>query len=158
MSISAMKIDAIMQHLVAETEQEKADTLSIIRELLTVKSELSAPTDEVGTRIKNTLLQLGVPSHVSGYNHLVTAIAICASAPTAIDAMHKVLYPKVAKIHNTKANRVERTIRHAIELAWSRGDPDVLFKYFGNTISLTKGKTTNGEFISRIANVIREEV
>ena len=74
------------------------------------------------------------------------------------NAITKVLYPQVAKTFGTTPSRVERAIRHAIEVAWNRGDLDVLDKYFGNTVSASKGKPTNSEFIARVANIVRQRM
>lgn len=105
--------------------------------------------------IVRALLDLGVPCHIKGHRFLITAIDAAVKNEDIISAMTKELYPMVAAAHDTTASRVERAIRHAIECAWDRGDIDTLQHYFGNTISNTKGKPTNSEFIARIAQMIR---
>lgn len=107
--------------------------------------------------IRQVLLDLGVPDHILGQRYLVTALTIAAKDQTAVDAITGYLYPTVAEQYNTTGSRVERAIRHAIEVAWDRGDLEVLAKYFGNTVSGTKGKPTNSEFIARISNVVRAQ-
>ncbi|MCI8869041.1 MAG: sporulation transcription factor Spo0A [Lawsonibacter sp.] len=95
---------------------------------------------------------VGVPAHIKGYQYLREAILIAVADMDVINAVTKVLYPEVAKRFNTTASRVERAIRHAIEVAWDRGDLETLQKYFGYTVSNVKGKPTNSEFIAMIAD------
>ena len=93
-----------------------------------------------------------MPAHIKGYQYLREAIVMTVENMEVINAVTKVLYPEVAKRFNTTASRVERAIRHAIEVAWDRGDLETLQKYFGYTVSNTKGKPTNSEFIAMIAD------
>jgi len=99
--------------------------------------------------------EVGVPAHIKGYQYLREAIIIAVKDMDVINAVTKVLYPEVAKRFNTTPSRVERAIRHAIEVAWDRGDLETLQKYFGYTVSNAKGKPTNSEFIAMIADRIR---
>ena len=99
--------------------------------------------------------EVGVPAHIKGYQYLREAIIIAVKDMDVINAVTKVLYPEVAKRFGTTASRVERAIRHAIEVAWDRGDLETLQKYFGYTVSNAKGKPTNSEFIAMIADRIR---
>ena len=96
--------------------------------------------------------EIGVPAHIKGYQYLREAIMIAVNDMDVINAVTKVLYPEVAKRFCTTPSRVERAIRHAIEVAWDRGDLETLQKYFGYTVSNTKGKPTNSEFIAMIAD------
>ena len=96
--------------------------------------------------------EVGVPAHIKGYQYLREAIIIAVNDMDVINAVTKVLYPEVAKRFGTTPSRVERAIRHAIEVAWDRGDLETLQKYFGYTVSNTKGKPTNSEFIAMIAD------
>ena len=96
--------------------------------------------------------EVGVPAHIKGYQYLREAIMIAVDDMDVINAVTKVLYPEVAKRFNTTPSRVERAIRHAIEVAWDRGDLETLQKYFGYTVSNAKGKPTNSEFIAMIAD------
>ena len=96
--------------------------------------------------------EVGVPAHIKGYQYLREAIIIAVNDMDVINAVTKVLYPEVAKRFGTTASRVERAIRHAIEVAWDRGDLETLQKYFGYTVSNAKGKPTNSEFIAMIAD------
>lgn len=96
--------------------------------------------------------EIGVPAHIKGYQYLREAIIMTVENMDVINAVTKILYPEVAKRFNTTASRVERAIRHAIEVAWDRGDLETLQKYFGYTVSNAKGKPTNSEFIAMIAD------
>lgn len=96
--------------------------------------------------------EIGVPAHIKGYQYLREAIRLTVEDMEVINAVTKILYPEVAKRFNTTASRVERAIRHAIEVAWDRGDLETLQKYFGYTVSNAKGKPTNSEFIAMIAD------
>ncbi len=96
-----------------------------------------------------------MPAHIKGYHYLRDSIIMAIETPDIINAVTKQLYPGVAKRYGTTASRVERAIRHAIEVAWDRGDVDVLNSYFGYTIHNTRGKPTNSEFIAMISDRLR---
>ena len=96
--------------------------------------------------------EIGVPAHIKGYQYLREAIILTINDMDAINAVTKILYPEVARKFSTTPSRVERAIRHAIEVAWDRGDIEVLQKFFGYTVSEMKGKPTNSEFIAMIAD------
>ncbi len=104
------------------------------------------------TMVTSIIHEIGVPAHIKGYQYLREAILIAVDNMDVINAVTKVLYPEVAKRYSTTASRVERAIRHAIEVAWDRGDLETLQKYFGYTVNGTKGKPTNSEFIAMIAD------
>lgn len=104
------------------------------------------------TRVTNIIHEIGVPAHVKGYQYLRSAIVMAVGDLDIINAITKELYPAIAKEFQTTPSRVERAIRHAIELAWDRGDLDTLQRWFGFTISNTRGKPTNSEFIAMIAD------
>ena len=99
--------------------------------------------------------EVGVPAHIKGYQYVREAIIIAVQDMDVINAVTKVLYPEVAKRFHTTPSRVERAIRHAIEVAWDRGDLETLQSYFGYTVNSAKGKPTNSEFIAMIADRIR---
>jgi len=113
--------------------------------------------EDLETRITAIIHDVGVPAHIKGYQYLREAIHIAVMDMDVINAVTKVLYPEVAKHFGTTPSRVERAIRHAIEVAWDRGDLETLQKYFGYTVSNTKGKPTNSEFIAMIADRLRLE-
>ena len=102
--------------------------------------------------------EVGVPAHIKGYQYLRDAIMMTVKDMNIINAITKVLYPTVARHYDTTSSRVERAIRHAIEVAWDRGDVETLQKFFGYTVSQTKGKPTNSEFISMLADKLRLEL
>ena len=102
--------------------------------------------------VTSIIHEIGVPAHIKGYQYLREAIMIAVEDIEVINAVTKILYPEVAKRFGTTASRVERAIRHAIEVAWDRGDLETLQKYFGYTVSNVKGKPTNSEFIAMIAD------
>ena len=102
--------------------------------------------------------EIGVPAHIKGYQYLREAIIIAINDMDVINAITKVLYPQVAKTFGTTPSRVERAIRHAIEVAWDRGDLDTLQRFFGYTVSNTKGKPTNSEFIALIADKLQLQI
>lgn len=105
--------------------------------------------------ITEIIHQIGVPAHIKGYHYLRDAIMLSVKDTEYINSITKMLYPSVAKKHNTTSSRVERAIRHAIEVAWDRGDIDVLNMYFGYTVHTSRGKPTNSEFIAMISDKLR---
>lgn len=106
-------------------------------------------------RVTDVIHQVGVPAHIKGYQYLREAIMMAVEDMEAVGAITKILYPSIAKKFKTTSSRVERAIRHAIEVAWDRGDLETLQSYFGYTVSGVKGKPTNSEFISMIADRLR---
>ncbi len=105
--------------------------------------------------VTDIIHQIGVPAHIKGYHYLRDAIILSVNNSEIINAVTKQLYPTVAKKYQTTSSRVERAIRHAIEVAWDRGDVDTLNSYFGYTIHTSRGKPTNSEFIAMIADKMR---
>lgn len=122
-----------------------------------MKNEITemSGTDDLEVIVSEIMHQIGVPAHIKGYQYLRTAIILSISDRMMLESVTKVLYPTVAKIYKTTPSRVERAIRHAIEVAWDRGDVDVLSSYFGYTIQNTRGKPTNSEFIAMISDKLR---
>jgi len=110
------------------------------------------PEVNIETMVTSVIHEIGVPAHIKGYQYLREAIMIAVRDMDVINAITKVLYPQVAKAFQTTPSRVERAIRHAIEVAWDRGDLETLQQFFGYTVSNTKGKPTNSEFIALIAD------
>jgi two-component system response regulator (stage 0 sporulation protein A) len=111
--------------------------------------------DDMETQVTKILHQVGIPAHIKGYQYLRTAIMMATFDSDVIDSVTKVLYPGVAKRYKTTSSRVERAIRHAIEVAWDRGDLDTLNGYFGYTVQSKRGKPTNSEFIAMISDNLR---
>ena len=128
--------------------------------LLAARGKSGAPGAEatppdIETQVTKIIHQIGVPAHIKGYQYLRTAILLTIKDGDIINSVTKVLYPSVAKKYQTTTSRVERAIRHAIEVAWDRGDVDTLNSYFGYTIQNNRGKPTNSEFIAMIADNLR---
>jgi len=105
--------------------------------------------------VTETIHQLGVPAHIKGYHYLRVAILLSIDNQELLESVTKMLYPAVAKHFDTTSSRVERAIRHAIEIAWDRGDLDTLNTFFGYTVNTAKGKPTNSEFIALITDKLR---
>lgn len=122
---------------------------------LTVSPADEYPTSDLEAQVTKIIHQIGVPAHIKGYQYLRTAIILTVNDSDIINSVTKILYPTVAKKYQTTTSRVERAIRHAIEVAWDRGDVDVLNSYFGYTIQINRGKPTNSEFIAMIADNLR---
>ena len=110
---------------------------------------------DMETQVTKVIHQIGVPAHIKGYQYLRTAIMMTIDNSDVINSVTKILYPSVAKKYATTSSRVERAIRHAIEVAWDRGDLDTLNSYFGYTVQNSRGKPTNSEFIAMIADNLR---
>ena len=138
------------------------DTTALVERLEEIRggeSRRSSPRkpDKAGieSMVTSIIHEIGVPAHIKGYQYLREAIIIAVNDMDVINAITKVLYPQVAKTFQTTPSRVERAIRHAIEVAWDRGDLDTLQRFFGYTVSNTKGKPTNSEFIALIADKLQ---
>ena len=121
-----------------------------------------APKDDrrnlIVRSVTDIIHEVGVPAHIKGYHYVREAIMMAVEDMDILNAITKVLYPSVAKKFDTTPSRVERAIRHAIETAWNRGDVDTLNSFFGYTVSNTKGKPTNSEFIAMIADKLSLEL
>lgn len=112
----------------------------------------------IDVEVTNIIREIGIPAHIKGYQYLRDAILMIAKEMDLLGAVTKVLYPKIAEKYSTTPSRVERAIRHAIEVAWARGNADMINKIFGYTIQLEKGKPTNSEFMAMIADKLRLEM
>ena len=112
-------------------------------------------SDDMEVVVTDIIHQLGVPAHIKGYHYLRTAILYSIEDKTLLDSVTKLLYPTVAGIYETTSSRVERAIRHAIEIAWDRGNVDTLNSFFGYTVDTGKGKPTNSEFIALSTDKLR---
>ncbi|MGM9588577.1 MAG: sporulation initiation factor Spo0A C-terminal domain-containing protein [Faecousia sp.] len=152
MSNLEMKVDAMMRLCVSENEKDRDKIREEIRHyLLHAQPGGLDPEQE----IRRILLELGAPDHLVGHPYVIRAILLVVNDRLYINNITFGLYPQLAVEFDTTAARVERAIRHLIEVTWCRGDLEVLDKYFGNTISASRGKPTNGEFIARMANVVK---
>ncbi|NBH84599.1 sporulation transcription factor Spo0A [bacterium C-53] len=125
--------------------------------LIAVKEMSTEKKGDLESDVTNIIHEIGVPAHIKGYQYLRDAIMMSVDDMEMLNSITKVLYPTIAKKYQTTPSRVERAIRHAIEVAWSRGKMDTIDALFGYTINMGKGKPTNSEFIALIADKIRIE-
>ena len=139
--------DVLVERIVQISGYKKADILD-----LPGAGKLQPDLEMMVTEI---IHQIGVPAHIKGYHYLRESILLAVNNSDIINSVTKQLYPTVAKKFGTTSSRVERAIRHAIEVAWDRGDVDILNSYFGYTIHNGRGKPTNSEFIAMIADKLR---
>lgn len=123
-----------------------------------IKTGINCSNLDLETRVTNILHEIGVPAHIRGYHYMREAIIMAIGDIDVLNYITKELYPSIAKKCNTTPSRVERAIRHAIEVAWSRGRIDAIDNLFGYTINNHKGKPTNSEFIALIADRLRLEL
>ncbi|MDR2525424.1 MAG: sporulation transcription factor Spo0A [Oscillospiraceae bacterium] len=140
--------------LLAERVAQFSDWKSMGRGSIRVTAPVRGKSD-LEMMVSEIMHQVGVPAHIKGYQYLREAIILSIEDTEMISSVTKVLYPTIARTFKTTPSRVERAIRHAIEVAWDRGDIDVLSSYFGYTIQNSRGKPTNSEFIAMIADKLR---
>lgn len=138
-----------------EAVRRPSTSISSLTSSLDVKVKSSNTALDLESEITNIIHEIGVPAHIKGYMYLREAITLVVNDIELLSAVTKELYPAIAKKYNTTASRVERAIRHAIEVAWSRGQVDTINKLFGYTIHNEKGKPTNSEFIAMVADKLR---
>lgn len=154
MTIMEKQVDALMRLCTACDERTRSEAREEIRFLLQGRKPRSEAQDPE-TILRNILLELGAPDHLLGHPYVVQAVLLVIHDQMYIKNITFGLYPQLAARFDTTASRVERAIRHLVEVTWTRGDMAVLDRYFGNTVSAEKGKPTNGEFIARLANVVK---
>lgn len=133
----------------------KGMSLTGIRKVKPYENRLEYMEQNLEDDVTQMLHEIGIPAHIKGYQYLRDAIAMAVADQDMLTSVTKVLYPTIAKNHQTTPSRVERAIRHAIEVAWSRGKMDTINDIFGYTVSNGKGKPTNSEFIALISDKIR---
>lgn len=156
MNTLEMQVAALMRLCAAERESERIRAREDLRRMLEDRHPAGDADPE--TLVRQILLELGSPDHLVGHPYMIEAILLVVEDRAYINNITFGLYPQVAAAFDTTAARVERAMRHLIEVTWTRGDWEVLSRYFGNTISPDKGKPTNGEFIARIANVVKQRM
>lgn len=155
MTLLEQKVDAIARSMLANDFTDRNAAMAELAVLMKKPKETAQGVDSI---IRKLLVELGVPEHIKGSRYLIKAIELAVQDKSLIDSMTKGLYPAVAHCFDATGPRVERAMRHAIELSWDRGDMDTLQRYFGFTVSNIKGKPTNSEFISRCMNIVRERI
>lgn len=147
-----------MEYLAGHIRQVSGKTTSFVRKSSTsFKTHQEPKTKNLDASITSIIHEIGVPAHIKGYLYLREAISMVYNDIELLGSITKVLYPDIAKKFNTTASRVERAIRHAIEVAWSRGNIDSISSLFGYTVSMSKAKPTNSEFIAIVADKLRLE-
>jgi two-component system response regulator (stage 0 sporulation protein A) len=151
MDVFTKRIRQMFNNTISDVGNKKHTIVDEEREEIVVNKR---PLD-LESEITSIIHEIGVPAHIKGYMYLREAISMVVNNIELLSAVTKELYPSIAKKYNTTASRVERAIRHAIEVAWSRGQVDTINKLFGYTIHNGKGKPTNSEFIAMIADKLR---
>ena len=146
-----------MENLVNHIRQSGEKGAGIARSNSYAPRQVEAKPVNLDASITSIIHEIGVPAHIKGYLYLREAISMVYNDIELLGSITKVLYPDIAKKYNTTASRVERAIRHAIEVAWSRGNIDSISSLFGYTVSMTKAKPTNSEFIAMVADKLRLE-
>lgn len=154
------KINLLVELAVTEdAERRKAIKEALVAEMMqphTVEEEIRTCV-LLRQKVTDLIHEIGVPAHIKGYKYVREAIILAVTNPDIISAITYELYPEIAKTFQTTPSRVERAIRHAIEVAWTNGDMDTLTGIFGYTVSNTKGKPTNSQFIALLADRILME-
>lgn len=140
------KMAALLDYMLSEGSENSKPIVVV---------ETQTEVQDLEVVVTDFIHEMGVPAHIKGYGYLRDAIIMVVEDPEMINSITKILYPTIAKKYQTTPSRVERAIRHAIKVAWSRGNIETLYSTFGYTINLSKGKPTNSEFIALIADKIR---
>lgn len=152
MNIFEKRVNALCAVATAENPEEREKAVSNLRELMGLSENKQTDPEYI---IREIFLDLGAPDHLLGYEYALSAILLVLETRKYIDNITFMLYPQLAVNFSTTSSRVERGIRHLIEATFDRGNMEVIDRYFGNTVSPERGRPTNGEFIARIANVVR---
>ncbi|KAA9026240.1 sporulation transcription factor Spo0A [Niallia endozanthoxylica] len=147
-----------MEHLASHIRQVSGKSTSVLKKSANgYRTQAESKPKNLDASITSIIHEIGVPAHIKGYMYLREAISMVYNDIELLGSITKVLYPDIAKKYNTTASRVERAIRHAIEVAWSRGNIESISSLFGYTVSMTKAKPTNSEFIAMVADKLRLE-
>lgn len=154
-TILEKKVDAIARSLLASDTTARNYALGELKTLMQRKPEKYEDTEDC---VREILLELGVPDGLTGYRSLAHAVSIVARKPWELKPLRDGLYTQIAQELHSTPSKVERGARYAIEVAWDRMGPDLIQKYFGNTVCPMKGRPTNGEFIARAGNIVRERM
>src|SRR5699024_8696399 len=144
-----------MNILADQIRQLKSNPTKNVSPIVRQKESIEKPEIDLDAEITEIIHEIGVPAHIKGYMYLRKGISMVYHDIELLGSITKALYPDIAKHYNTTASRVERAIRHAIEVAWTRGNIDAISALFGYTINVSKAKPTNSEFIAMIADRLR---
>ena len=150
-----LQVDALMRLCTAQTSTEQEQARQALRQMMQLSQP---PSKDPEVLVRQILLELGTPDHLVGHPYVVEAVLMAVENRYYINNITFGLYPQIAAKFDTTASRVERGIRHLIEVTWTRGDMDILCGFFGNTVSPDRGKPTNGEFIARLTNVVQQRM
>ena len=156
MSNLEKQVDALMRLCIAEKESDRESVRQEVRRMLENRKFSHSADPEYW--IRNLLLEVGAPDHLSGHPYVIQAVMLVLQNPVYLKSVTFSLYPQLAVIFDTTAARIERAIRHLVEVTWVRGDLETLSRYFGNTVNAERGKPTNSEFIARLANIVRQRL
>ena len=159
-TVSYTHLDVYKRQLLGRLKglQKHGEKLCVPHQTEAIKERGSVCEErDLETDVTNMIHEIGVPAHIKGYQYLRDAIIMTVNDMEMLSSVTKVLYPTIAKHYQTTPSRVERAIRHAIEVAWGRGKMDTIDALFGYTVSNGKGKPTNSEFIALISDRIRLE-
>ncbi len=148
--INMRDLNGLIEGFLRARDEDKNRPMAVLK-----KDDEGDLSSSIESHVTHIIHEIGVPAHIKGYQYLRTAIIMAVNNGDIINSVTKILYPTVAKKYSTTTSRVERAIRHAIEVAWDRGDVDTLNSYFGYTIQNNRGKPTNSEFIAMIADNLR---
>ena len=145
---------AVLRLLTAENDTNRQAAMDGLRGMMGDGTQPVKQVD-VEAEVRKILLEVGAPDHLTGHRYVVSAILMAIEEPKYVSQITGKLYPELAEKFETTPSRIERGIRHLVEVAWTRCDLETLDFYFGNTVSAGKGKPTNGEFIARLANATK---
>ncbi|WP_100398406.1 sporulation transcription factor Spo0A [Bacillus sp. FJAT-44742] len=146
-----------METLIGNIREVSGSQSAVLQSPMPSRAKKEPEPINLNQSITNIIHEIGVPAHIKGYMYLREAISMVYNDIELLGSITKVLYPDIAKKFNTTSSRVERAIRHAIEVAWSRGNIDSISKMFGYTVNISKAKPTNSEFIAMVADKLRLE-
>ena len=155
---TAVSLGADYYLLKPQSCERVVDTIRELTKLNTVTVDNGRKIIDLETLVTECIHELGVPAHIKGYQYIRTAIMMVVENMDMLNYITKQLYPEIAHTYNTTSSRVERAIRHSIEVAWTRGKPETMNEIFGYTIQTYKGKPTNSEFIAMVADRIRLQI
>lgn len=154
MKMMEQKLNAVLRCLAAQRQEEREAARVQLRAMMHQSQQPQHSTED---QVRALLLEMGIPDHLKGHRYLVYALCATVAEPRLGMSLSHRLYPAVARQFDATTAQVERAMRHAIEVAWDRGDWQVFGRYFGNTVSAHRGKPTNGEFIARMVNVLQRQ-
>ena len=159
MTVLEQKVDALAELALARTDSEKRTAMQKLRNLMEMKQEAEGTGEQDAEDITRRILaELGCPDGLIGHRYAVYAIGLGVEDPKVMDNLSELLYPDIEKRFDTTGTRVERAIRHMIDVAWCRADPDAVDRYFGNTVDPEKGRPTVKAFLVRITYIVRKKM